>query len=1265
MKVRWLHLVADLHRWAWWLAGGLVILLLGTHLTIRYWLLPQVPQQRAQIEAGLSEVIQRPVRLGDVQARWDGWRPRIDIASFSVLDREGRLALTLPAISAEVSWRSLFRGTVILSGLRTSGLELFLRRTPDGTILLADIPLNRGDDNRFADWLQQQRGIDLQHSVVHWDDQMRGAPRLTLREVDISLRNRGERHQLGLRATPDAVLAGPLDVRGEWRGESLVHPEQGHGRLYADVSAVDLPALKPWLDLPAEVESGHGSLRLWVDVDGERLSGITADASLRGLRTRLGPDLRMLDIESLSGRIAVVNRPDRRSVELRRLTLQTSDGLIAPDTSLRWQQEGEGASAKHTVRIDHLVLQPLFATADALPVPDDVRDLIRRAAPRGELRDLSAHWTGDWHAPQAYALRGQFEAVGMAPVDGFPGFDRLSGTVDADVRRGRANLRLGTAPLIWPTQFERPLPVRDAQLAVDWTEDRGVRRFNLGSLMLDTGELRARFKGQFQPSNSQLDLEARLEHLDAAALVHYLPRTVGAGTRDWFTAAFPAGGTATGEAHLQGDPRRFPFVDGKSGRFTAQIDLSAPTLQFGPRWPRLDVVSGRLSFLNARLSADRIKAKAGTTNLENVRLLIPDLESHDPVLDASGQMSSRVPEVLDYVQNSPVRGLIKGATDGMSGQGRVTIKLDLHTPLNHSDQSTVHGDLGFDSIRLDLGAGKPSIAGLTGHLDFTEKGVSSNSLSGNLFGGPARATVSSQAGGVVRIDANGRARVAALAQQYPLRAWSLATGETAWRGDITLGPTGSRLQVTSALEGVTLNLPQPLLKPSAQAMPMRFAWQSGDRGDRYELAIGTQIRARIATRPGASIETGQVALGPVPLPAEGARGVSVSAALPQIFFTQWLPVVERFAGEASAGEVMPVRAALKTPRFEFEGFYFNDVEVAVDRRDPIWNWTVKGRELEGGGQWDAAGKGSVKARFARLALGPAVDSVSSPESATTDYPALDVEVADLERNGRDWGALKLRASQQGRDWKIDQIHLSGAEFQLEASGLWQGWRGKPSTDIHIELTTTDAGKYLERLGYGSVIRAAPGTLKGDLRWRGPPTDIHFPSLSGQFRLEAGKGQFLKADPGVARLLGIVSLQALPRRITLDFRDIFSEGLAFDRIESDLAVNEGVMRTDQLLIDGPAAKVRIKGQADLGRETQDLQVRVSPSMDAATVGALIANPVAGIAVFLLQQILDDPLGKLITFNYTITGSWADPQINKRGSEVSGKDKGVPASPGGKP
>jgi uncharacterized protein YhdP len=251
------------------------------------------------------------------------------------------------------------------------------------------------------------------------------------------------------------------------------------------------------------------------------------------------------------------------------------------------------------------------------------------------------------------------------------------------------------------------------------------------------------------------------------------------------------------------------------------------------------------------------------------------------------------------------------------------------------------------------------------------------------------------------------------------------------------------------------------------------------------------------------------------------------------------------------------------------------------------------------------------------------------------------------------------------------LRLSAPEYELDASGLWQAWRSQPATDVRLALKTTDTGRYLERLGYGNVLKAAPATLKGTLRWRGPPTDIDFASLNGQFHLETGKGQFLKAEPGVARLLGIVSLQALPRRIALDFRDVFSDGLGFDSIESDLVLSDGVMRTEMFFIDGPAAKVRIKGHADLGKETQDLQVKVSPPMDAATIGALIANPVAGLAVFLVQQLLDDPLGKLITFNYRITGTWSDPVVAKQGApEVGNRQKGQPDKgpavlPGGTP
>ena len=88
-------------------------------------------------------------------------------------------------------------------------------------------------------------------------------------------------------------------------------------------------------------------------------------------------------------------------------------------------------------------------------------------------------------------------------------------------------------------------------------------------------------------------------------------------------------------------------------------------------------------------------------------------------------------------------------------------------------------------------------------------------------------------------------------------------------------------------------------------------------------------------------------------------------------------------------------------------------------------------------------------------------------------------------------------------------------------------------------------------------------------------------------LEAAKGQFVKLDPGAAgKLLGLISLQGLPRRISLDFKDVFSDGLAFDGISSKLAVKSGVMRTDRLQIDGPSARVVMRGEVDLKHETRE-------------------------------------------------------------------------------
>jgi len=164
-------------------------------------------------------------------------------------------------------------------------------------------------------------------------------------------------------------------------------------------------------------------------------------------------------------------------------------------------------------------------------------------------------------------------------------------------------------------------------------------------------------------------------------------------------------------------------------------------------------------------------------------------------------------------------------------------------------------------------------------------------------------------------------------------------------------------------------------------------------------------------------------------------------------------------------------------------------------------------------------------------------------------------------------------------------------------------------------------------------------------WEGSPLAIDYPSLAGNIALRVEKGQFLKADPGVGKLLGIMSLQALPRRLALDFRDVFSEGFAFDLVSASSKIERGILSTTDFKMTGVTAAVLMNGEVDLVKETQGLRVVVLPDLSGgmgSVVTALLGNPILGLATFLAQRVLKDPLSRAFSFEYVISGTWADPK-----------------------
>jgi len=189
---------------------------------------------------------------------------------------------------------------------------------------------------------------------------------------------------------------------------------------------------------------------------------------------------------------------------------------------------------------------------------------------------------------------------------------------------------------------------------------------------------------------------------------------------------------------------------------------------------------------------------------------------------------------------------------------------------------------------------------------------------------------------------------------------------------------------------------------------------------------------------------------------------------------------------------------------------------------------------------------------------------------------------------------------------------------------------------------------LTRLGTPEALRGGAGQIEGIISWQGSPLSLHHPSLNGHLNVRMGRGQFLKADPGAAKLLGVLSLQALPRRLLLDFRDVFAQGFAFDSVLGDVTIVHGIANTRNLQIKGVNALVQLDGSADIARETQKLRVQILPIVDAGTaslVAAITVNPMVGLTTFIAQWLLQNPLSRASAQEFLVDGSWANPQVTR--------------------
>jgi uncharacterized protein YhdP len=267
-----------------------------------------------------------------------------------------------------------------------------------------------------------------------------------------------------------------------------------------------------------------------------------------------------------------------------------------------------------------------------------------------------------------------------------------------------------------------------------------------------------------------------------------------------------------------------------------------------------------------------------------------------------------------------------------------------------------------------------------------------------------------------------------------------------------------------------------------------------------------------------------------------------------------------------------------------------------------------------------------------------------------DLPALDISIENLQLKDKQIGRFELVGHPDGKDWRLRRVNITNPDGRLAGDGVWSAIAGKQQTRLNMVLDISDAGKILGRSGYPNTVKGGSGKLVADLSWAGTPDEFSIATLNGTLKLDAGNGQFLKMNSDAGKLLSVLSLQDLPKHIALGFTDVFSAGFQFDTIGGNAAIKDGMIETQDFHLEGSSAKVTMKGKVDLNNETQNLRVRIMPTLgdSVALIGVFAISPAVGIGSLIVNKVLGDPLDKLASFEYNVSGKWSDPSVVKVGA-----------------
>jgi uncharacterized protein YhdP len=1306
-------------RGVWYtFAIGLVLMALVAGVVSQ--LLPLAERHPDRIAAWLSERAGRPVTFDKVQTQWTRRGPLLRLTAMRV----GKGKQTVLIGDAEVlvsQYAGLLPGRSFTE-LRLRGLDLTLEHNSDGRWSIRGLPGQQqpgGDPFDALEGLGELQVIGGKLAVI--------APDLGidshLPRVDVRLSVDEHRVRVGARAwaqmgkTPMEAVLDIDRVRGD--GNAYFAAKR------ADL-AVWSPLLH---GAGVTIESGSGRAEAWAELRSHRITMVTVDALLDALQLRGAPlpDLQGTLASSRSlfqhvearARWQLVAGGWRLDAPMLRIgtgqQAQTLDGLVV------------AGGQRYALLADRVDAAPLFAAlALSDRIAPQLRRWLLATKPEATLRNIvvAGNRGGAMRASGHVDALG-FAAGGDAPgVSGLAGELRGDDRGFNFVFDRGQKLRFD-----WPRGFGVPHVMALQGQIAGWREDAGWHVATPGLRIVDTAlgaTLRGGLWFQGDGSRPRIDLAVQLDDMPLTAAkgfwVHHLmsPASI-----RWLDMALVSGQLQGGRALISGDLDDWPFhgagvanpaafiaqgVAAKGaapeattpksaapmgaapagavplGVFKATARIANAVLKFQPDWPAMDHVDADIAFVDDGFTVGGKGVLAGV-GIRRFDAGIPHFDKAELTVQAQG--GGDASQLLSLLKQSPLHKSYGDTIDNIDARGLAAVTFSLDLPMHDGGgASKLGGTVALAGANLAEKRWKIAFADVRGRAEYGNSGFAADKLAVMHEGQPGK--LSLRVGDYTRdkrqafeADLDANLSTDNLIQRAPELGWlkPYLSGRSVWTVAVAIPRSTSagapaaaiptHLQLRSNLVGTTLDLPAPLRKATAVLLPATIDAALPLGSGEIKVALGNLIALRAHSgdkATGVRIVLGSNMVAEAP-PASGLIASGRAATFDAL---GWIALAK---GGHGGGNTMPLRSVdVSADRLLLLGAAFPDTRLQVMPTTGGTTVQVQGDALAGTVRVPDADGATVAGQFQRVhwrgatatnAPGSVALVNIGPDIDPAKVPPLALDIADLRFGDATLGTATLRTHALVNGMRVDQLQVRAPKQRIDINGEWLGRGSAARTRLGIALDSDDFGALLAGFGYGGQLTGGHGQARFDAGWPGSPAAFRLDALVGTLKLAARDGQLIALDPGAGRVLGLLSLAQLPRRLTLDFHDFFSKGFAFSRIDGDIRLGGGQARSDNLVIDGPAAEIRIRGAANLSAQQYDQTIEVLPKAGnlLTVAGAIAGGPIGAAIGAAANAMLKKPLGRIGAKTYRVTGPWKEPKVEIISREQSRLNTGQMRSTAG--